>query len=288
MTSDTHAEEQVTLRFWKHPRQLRPGAYGVSLLAGLMLMFLALPVLALVIRAVDQRAWEGMPETAIPDAIWLSFVTTLATLLLTLLLGTPLAYVLARRRFPLRRFVSVLVELPIVLPPAVAGLALLITFGRRGLLGPTLEQLSITLPFTTWAVIMAQTFVAAPFYIRSAQVGFSGVPREVEEAARVDGAGGWWLFWFVTLPLAGRALAAGLVLCWARALGEFGATILFAGSLQGRTQTMPLLIYNVIERDINAAIWTGLILIGLALLALLLSQWLARQTAADSPPVETS
>jgi molybdate transport system permease protein len=123
---------------------------------------------------------------------------------------------------------------------------------------------------------MAQTFVSAPFYIRSAQVGFQGVPREVEDAARVDGAGGLWLFLLITLPLSSRALAAGLILCWARALGEFGATILFAGSLQGRTQTMPLLIYNVIERDINAAIWTGLILVAIALFALLISQWFAR------------
>jgi molybdate transport system permease protein len=254
-----------------------PGSTLVTLMGMVGLIFLVLPILALILRSLASRAWEGAPNSAIPDAIWLSFVSTLLSMVLTVLFGTPLAYILARKRFPLKRLVRVLVELPIVLPPAVAGLALLIAFGRRGLLGPTLTELGILLPFTIYAVIMAQTFVSAPFYIRSAQVGFQSVSKEVEEAARVDGAGGWGLFWFITLPLSSRALAAGLVLCWARALGEFGATILFAGSLQGRTQTMPLLIYNVIERDIDAAIWTGLILVALALVALLISQWLARK-----------
>lgn len=248
----------------------------LALLGLIALLFLTLPLAALVIRSIVNRAWEGVPESAIPDAIWLSFISTSLSMVITLLFGTPLAFILARRHFPLKRLVSVLVELPIVLPPAVAGLALLITFGRRGLIGAGLSELGISLTFTIYAVIMAQTFVSAPFYIRSAQLGFQSVPKEIEEAARVDGAGGFSLFWLVTLPLSSRTLVAGLILCWARALGEFGATILFAGSLQGRTQTMPLLIYNVIERDIDAAIWTGLILVGIALIALLLSQWLAR------------
>lgn len=255
-----------------------PGSTLVILMGTIAVLFLTLPLLALVIRSIQNRAWENIPGSAIPDAIWLSFISTVLSMVLTAGFGTPLAYLLARRNFPFKRLISVLVELPIVLPPAVAGLALLITFGRRGLLGPVLTEIGISLPFTIYAVIMAQTFVAAPFYIRSAQVGFQSVPKEVEDAARVDGAGGLSLFWFVTLPLSSRALAAGLILAWARALGEFGATILFAGSLQGRTQTMPLLIYNVIERDINAAIWTGLLLVGVALIALLISQWLARQT----------
>lgn len=268
-------------RIWRHDR-FSLGSALLLLMSASALLFLVLPILALILRSLSNRAWEGIPDSAVPDAIWLSFISTTLSMVLTVLFGTPLAFTLARRHFPLRRLVSVLVELPIVLPPAVAGLALLIAFGRRGLLGPTLTELGIMLPFTLYAVIMAQTFVSAPFYIRSAQVGFQNVPKEVEEAARVDGAGGWSLFWWVTLPLSGRTLAAGLVLSWARALGEFGATILFAGSLQGRTQTMPLLIYNVIERDINAAIWTGLILVAIALIALLLSQWLARKANEQS------
>lgn len=258
--------------------QLTPGRVGIFILSGLSLTFLSLPILALVLRAIESQAWETAPGSAIPDAIWLSFITTTATVVLTLLFGTPLAYVFARHQFRFKRLLNVLIELPIVLPPAVAGLALLITFGRRGLLGPLLTAIGISLPFSINAVIMAQAFVAAPFYIRAAQIGFQAISREIEDAAQVDGASGWRLFRHITVPLAARALAAGIILCWARALGEFGATILFAGSLQGRTQTMPLLIYNVIERDIDAAIWTGLILIALALIALLISQGLSNAT----------
>ncbi len=254
----------------------------VTSLALIGFLFLTLPLAALVIRAAQGRAWENLPGSAIPDAIWLSFITTLASLVLTLIFGTPLAWVLARRRFPMRRLVNVVVELPIVLPPAVAGLALLLTFGRNGLLGGVLSTLGITIPFTSFAVILAQVFVAAPFYIRAAQLGFQSIPREIEDAARVDGAARLPLFLWITLPLSGRSLTAGLILCWARALGEFGATILFAGSLQGRTQTMPLLIYNIFERDLDAAVWTGLILIGLALLALLVSQGLGHSATADN------
>lgn len=254
---------------------------AVLALSAVALMFLILPVLALLLRALENRAWESTPASAIPDAIWLSFVTTLTAAALTIAFGTPLAHVLARQQFRFKRVLAIMIELPIVLPPAVAGLALLVAFGRRGLLGPLLASLDISLAFTTSAVVLAQTFVAAPFYIRAAQIGFEGVPREIEDAARVDGAGGWRLFRDVTLPLAGRALGAGLVLSWARSLGEFGATILFAGSLQGLTQTMPLLIYNIIERDINAAIWTGLILIALALAALVVAQTLSRGAGED-------
>ncbi len=257
-----------------------PSRLLLALLAGVALLFLALPILVLVGRAVSAQAWNALPDSGIMQAIVLSFVTTLLTALLTLIFGTPLAYVFARGHFPFRRALNVLLELPIVLPPAVAGIALLVTFGRRGAFGEALGVFGLSLPFTTAAVVVAQTFVSAPFYIRSAQVGFAAVPGEIEDAARVDGAAGLALFRSITLPLASRPLIAGLVLSWARALGEFGATILFAGSLQGRTQTMPLLIYNIFERNIDAAIWAGVILIGLALLALLLSQWLRREDTA--------
>jgi molybdate transport system permease protein len=239
-------------------------------------LLLALPLAALLLRSLEARAWERTGEFGIPEAIGLSLATTLMTALLTILLGTPLAYILARWRFAGQRLLTVLIELPVVLPPAVAGLALLVAFGRRGVLGSALASVGISLPFSTAAVVIAQTFISAPFYIRAAQVAFGGIEREIEEAGRVDGADGWALFWRITLPLAGRGLAAGLTLSWARAMGEFGATILFAGSLQGRTQTMPLLVYNVLERDINAAIWTGLLLVGVALAALLASHWLSR------------
>ncbi len=254
------------------------------IIGGIGILFLSLPIAVLALNSLESQAWQSLDSSLVPTAITLSLVTTVITAVITILFGTPLAYILARWQFTGKRLINVLVELPIVLPPAVAGLALLLTFGRRGFLGPTLDQLDITLPFSTAAVIIAQTFVAAPFFIRSAQVGFQSVPREVEDAARVDGASGLQLFFFVTAPLTARALAAGLVLSWARALGEFGATILFAGSLQGRTQTMPLLIYNILERDIDAAVTTGLILVGFALVALLVWQWLGHVPDDEHQP----
>lgn len=255
----------------------RSGAGRLALITAAMLgaLFLIVPLAVLILRSAATRGWEGLPQTGVAESVALSLVTTTLSTGFTLLLGIPLAYVLARWRFRGRDLVNTLVTLPIVLPPAVGGLALLLTFGRRGLLGPSLTLLGINIAFTPTAVVMAQTFVAAPFFIRAAIVGFRGIAREVEDAARVDGAGGLTLFRLVTLPLAGRALAAGLILAWARALGEFGATIMFAGSLSGRTQTMPLLVYSVFERNIDAAIWTGVLLLGVALAALLLSQWLS-------------
>ncbi len=249
---------------------------------GIGLLFLSVPIIVIALRTLENQSWAALTTTIVIDAIYLSLITTGITVILTLIFGTPLAYILARWRFRGRRLVNVLVELPIVLPPAVAGLALLLTLGRRGAFGPLLESLDVILPFSTFAVVLAQTFVAAPFYIRAAQVGFQGVPHEIEDAARVDGAGNIALFVRVTLPLAARALGAGMILCWARALGEFGATILFAGSLQGRTQTMPLLIYNILERDVDAAVATGMLLVGLALVALLISQWLAQRPDLDA------
>jgi len=251
-----------------------PGKMLLTIIATIGLLFLILPIVALMIRAIQTHAWEEMAGSSLLPAVLLSLLTTSITVILTIFVGTPLAYFLARRQFRGKHFLGVLVELPIVLPPAVAGLGLLVAFGRRGLFGPALETLGITLPFSTAAVIIAQTFVAAPFYIRAAQVAFQGVEPEIEAAGRVDGAAGLILFWEITLPLSSRALGAGLALSWARALGEFGATILFAGSLQGITQTMPLLIYKEFERNINAAIWAGLLLILFALASLLFARHL--------------
>lgn len=263
------------------PNQTTSGTIGRLLLGGsatLGFSLLAIPPLVLLLRGISTQAWLGLPESDVVfSAVWLSFLTTSITTILTLTFGTPLAYVLARYNFHGKWFVNLFIELPIIMPPAVAGLALLLTFGRRGVIGTLLNDIGLGLSFTTAAVIIAQIFIAAPFYIRSAQVGLAHVSTEVEDAARVDGADGWTLFRYITLPLAWNSMAAGLILSWARALGEFGATILFAGSLQGRTQTMPLLVYSVFERDIDAAIWTGLILILLAMVALLLSQWLVRR-----------
>jgi len=246
-----------------------------------MLMFLlfVLPLVTLFLRALGERGWEGLPESGLAQAIGLSIVTTAITTLLTFAMGTPLAYTLAMRRFPFARGVEILIEVPIVLPPAVAGLALLLLLGRTAWLGGLLADAGLALAFTTTAVVISQLFVSAPFYIRSAQVGFAGVPVEIIQAAQVDGAGEWRLFWNIMMPLARSSLLSGLVLSWARAMGEFGATILFAGSIQGRTQTMPLFIYNVIERDLAAAMWAGVILVIVALGALIAAQFLRRGEA---------
>lgn len=244
-----------------------------GIISAIMLGFLTVPIVVLLLRGLSASAWQDLPTQGVVwSAIQLSFITTSITIVINLLFGTPLAYYLARSRWRGKRWLNICVELPIVLPPAVAGLALLLTFGRRGALGDILGQFNISLPFTTAAVVLAQVFVSAPFFIRSAQVGFASVDKEIEDSARVDGASEQQVLWYITLPLTRRAILAGATLSWARALGEFGATILFAGSLQGRTQTMPLLVYGVLERDIDAAILTGMMLVLLAMLALGVAQ----------------
>lgn len=225
----------------------RVGLAGASLLgvAALFGVFLALPVATLVARGIlSGAAIDLAGSTAVLPALGLSLTTTAISLVLTVGLGLPLAVVLARRAFRGKWLVEAIVDLPIVLPPAVAGLALLLVLGRRGLLGAPLEAAGIDIAFTTIAVVIAQTFVSAPFFVRSARAGIAGVDRDLEDAARVDGASELRVFRSVTVALAAPALAAGLVMSWARALGEFGATIMFAGNVQGRTQTLPLVVYS--------------------------------------------
>ena len=196
------------------------------------------------------------------DALALSLVTTAISLVLTVGLGLPMAIVLARRSFRGQSFLEAIVDLPIVLPPSVAGIALLLAFGRNGLLGGTLAVFGIAIPFTTVAVILAQTFVSMPFFIRSARTGIAGVDGDLEDAARVDGASERQVFLSITVALASSALAAGLVMSWARALGEFGATIMFAGNLEGSTQTLPLLVYSEFQGvSLDASIAAATILI---------------------------
>ena len=246
--------------------------------AGVLLIFLALPLVGLLTRAaVNGGVWQALGRPIALEALRLSLITTVIVLLVAILVGSPLALVLARRRFVGIGLLDSLVDLPIVLPPAVAGLALLLTFGRRGVFGAPLAAVGIELPFTTAAVVLASLFVAAPFYVRAARAGFVGVPRELEEAARVEGATEWQVFRFVTMPVAAPALFGGAILCWARALGEFGATIMFAGQFVGRTQTMPLAIYAALESDVDAALALSVLLLGISFgLLLLFRRWLAQ------------
>lgn len=258
----------------------------ITILATLLALFLALPVLALAGRALAALPQlEGLDLQPILVALALSLVTTAVSTLLILIFGTSLALVLARCVFPFRSALNVLVELPIVMPPVVAGLALLAAFGRRGLLGAPLTVLGLQIPFTWVAVVLAQVFVASPFYIRAAQTSFSTLPKDLEAAANIDGASSWQVLRLVALPLSSRALLAGLVLSWARALGEFGATILFAGNLAGRTQTMPLLVYGALERDLGAAYVTAMILLALAAMALFMTRRLSRLDDNDKDPL---
>lgn len=226
-------------------RQRYDVGWPVSAVALVAALVLGLPVAALVARSLLDGSLAGAAGTpAVLDALVLSLVTTTASLVLMVLLGTPLALLLARRQFRGSTLLESVIDLPIVLPPSVAGLALLLLLGRSGVLGPPLTALGVELPFTTAAVVVAQCFVAAPFYVRSARTGFASVDRDLEDAARVDGASERALFLRITVPLASSALAAGLVMSWARALGEFGATIMFAGNVEGRTQTLPLMVYG--------------------------------------------
>jgi molybdate transport system permease protein len=235
-----------------------------------MVLFLALPLLALLLSISPSQLIENLAKPQVRQAIIISFKTTLITSVVTIVLGTPLAYVLARRRFRFRRALDTLVDLPIVLPPAVAGVALLIAFGRQGIIGGWLSGLGVQIAFTQTAVIMAQTFVAAPFYVKSASLGFASVDAELEQAAAIDGASSWQAFRHVTVPLAWAAMLSGAVMTWARALGEFGATILFAGNYLGRTQTMPLAIYIGFELDLNIALTLAAILVVTSFLVLFL------------------
>ncbi len=241
----------------------------IFILPSLVLLGLfAVPLIALILRSANPHAVEDAFSEQALQAVTLSLVTSLITVVIAAAFGTPLAYILSRWKSRHGTWLEVLLDLPIVLPPSVAGLALLLAFGRNGLLGSQLELAGIHLPFTSAAVVVAQTFVAAPLFVRSARVGFSHVDREVVEAARVEGANQWQLFTEIMVPLAGRALASGAMITWMRALGEFGATILFAGNLQGVTQTMPMAIYLGFESNLGVAMVLSVILICISILVL--------------------
>ncbi len=239
------------------------GGVGLLGLAAVATLFLAIPVVGLVGRAVAGGALlDAFATPAVRDALILSLATTTVSLVLAVMLGTPLALLLARRRFRGSGLLETVVDLPIVLPPSVAGLALLLVFGRSGLLGGALEVAGIQIPFTTLAVVLAQTFVAAPFFVRTARAGIAGVDPQMEDAARDLGAAEASVIRRITLPLAAPALATGMVLCWSRALGEFGATIMFAGNLPGVTQTLPLVVFSEFQSgDLDASIAAATILV---------------------------
>lgn len=238
--------------------------------------FLLLPLLGLVARAPWSGLGRILRSQQVLDALRLSLFTSTTATVISLVLGVPLAWVLARSRATGITLLRALVTLPLVFPPVVAGVALLMAFGRRGVLGSLLDQwFGVTLPFTTAAVVMAETFVAMPFLVVTVEAAFRSSDRGLEEAASTLGASRLTTLRRVTLPLVAPAVAAGAVLCWARALGEFGATITFAGNFPGRTQTMPLAVYLAMESDPDAAIALSLVLlvVSVGVLVGLRSSW---------------
>jgi molybdate transport system permease protein len=259
------------------------GRFALALLGGICVAFVVLPLVALLLRVPFDQLVTYFGKPIVTNSLRLTLISTLSTLALMVIFGTPVAYALGRYQFRGKKLLETVLELPLVLPPAVAGVALLFAFGRRTALAGLLRGLDIEIAFTLVAVVLAQFFVAAPFYIKSARVGFQSVPKELLDAAAVQGAGGWGIARYVLIPLALPGLAGGAVLGWARAVGEFGATILFAGNFEGRTQTMPLAIYIAMESDTNAAVILSSILVISSFTVLLLFKLLTGKSLDVTP-----
>lgn len=254
-----------------------PRAVYLHAAAAPLVFFLVFPFVAILLSLSPVHFWRQLFSEMALMALGLTLQTTLIATAFTVLTGTPLALLLARRRFRGREVLDTLVDLPITVPPVVGGVALLFAFGRRGLIGRSLEVFGLQLPFSTAAVIMAQVFIASPFFVKAARAGFEAVPLRLEAAARTLGASPWHVFWTVTLPLARPALVAGTVLCWARALSEFGATMMFAGNFPGRTQTLALAVMSAMESDLETALAVSTLAIFLGLGALILAKNWARR-----------
>jgi molybdate transport system permease protein len=249
-------------------RRTRPPLLLVPL-AALAVAFVVVPFLALLQRTPWSDLVSLLRSDQVSDALRLSLISSLCATALAFVLGVPLAWMLARVEFPGRSLLRGLVLLPMVLPPVVGGAALLFAFGRRGVVGEWFyDRFELLLPFSLAGVVVAETFVAMPFLVITVEAALRSVDRRFEDAAATLGAGRWMTFRRVTMPMIGPSLVAGAVLCWARALGEFGATITFAGNLQGRTQTMPLAVFLALEDNRDAAIALSLVLVAVSLVVL--------------------
>ena len=261
------------------PRHRQRLPWPILAIAVLAVAFILSPFIGLLWRTPWSKFTDIVSEQEIRDALWLSLKTSLMTAIVCFIFGVPLAWLLARVNFPGRRFIRALMTLSMVLPPVVGGIALLYTFGRRGLIGQYLDSwFGIRLPFTTTAVVMAQCFVAMPFLVLSVEAGLRQLDTRFEDVARTLGGSRWYVFRRVTLPSIKPSLIAGLVLAWARALGEFGATITFAGNLPGTTQTMPLATYAALDSNPESALILSLVMVAVAfsILIVLRDRWLGR------------
>jgi molybdate transport system permease protein len=258
---------------------------GGALVLGIVVAFLAVPLVALFVQAPLSDLPSLLRRDEVRDAIWVTIKTNFAANVLVLLFGTPAAWFLATRRFPGRAAILTLCELPLVLPPAVAGIALLSAYAQGGLFGDALDSIGVVLPFGPWAVVLAVAFVASPFYLRQAVATFTEVDGDLTDVARTLGASRTRTFWRVVLPLAAGGLVAGWVLAFARGVGEFGATIIFAGNVQGRTTTLTLAVYQEIDTNLDVALALGVLLVALSATVLLsyklLGAW--RSSTSTSP-----
>ena len=246
-----------------------PARICVGILAGSFFLFLGIPLAALILREPPALLWDLIRQPEVLQALQLSIVTTFVSIFLTILFGLPVAYVLVRSRIPGRRFLQTLVTMPTVLPPVVAGVALLISFGRFGIIGRYLTPFGISIPFTTVAVVMAQMFVSSPFFVNSARAGLEQLDPRYESAAHTLRASEFYTFRRVILPLIRPVLFAGAGLAWARALGELGATITFAGSFPGVTETMPITVYNAANIDTDSAVALSVVLLAISFAVLI-------------------
>jgi len=243
---------------------------GLALLLILAMTFIALPVVALFLKSPLDTIFSSLQDPVVMDALQLSLTTSTLTTSIVVLMGTPVAYVSARFHYFGKDMADSLIDLPVIMPPAVAGIALLMAFGRMGILGHYLNAFGISIAFTTLAVIIAQVFVSSPFYIRQARTSFEDVDLAFENAARTLGASRIYTFFHVILPIAMNGLISGAIMAFARSLGEFGATIMFAGNFQGRTQTMPLAIYTAMQGDLDVSLCLAIILVAISFVVIVL------------------
>ena len=252
-------------------------------IATIYILFITLPIIALAIRALGGADFiQHITGPTAVQALRISLLTSGISMLIIVGLGSPFALLLAKNNSRFLKTIDLIVELPIILPPVVAGVAMLMAFGRTGLLGNPLNNIGITLPFTTTAVIMAQIFVSAPFYIRAAKIGFASVPKELEEISETLGVSPWSTFWRITIPLAWPAMAGGAALAWARAMSEFGATIMFAGNVIGQTQALPLAILSSLESNLETTLAISLLLVGVSISILILLSTLVDTTKRNN------
>lgn len=261
----------------------REGFELFAILSLAMTLFIGLPLLALLLDVRPAAWWGALRSPAALDALGLTLWTTVVATAICVALGLPLAYLLARFEFRGKGALDALVDLPVTIPPVVVGLALLLAFGRQGLIGQHFEALGIRIAFSSVAVVLAQVAMAAPFFVRTARAGFEAVDERLEQAAWSLGASRWHGFRTIAVPLALPSLLAGAVLAWARALSEFGATMMFAGNLQGRTQTLSLAVMSAMESDLDTAVAIATLSLALGVVSLLAMRWIAARLhgAAD-------